>query len=56
MGVTFLLFNGNEFSEAVIILLANNVALNKINLLRIFNLDPKDTFFYIQNVLKNEER
>ena len=30
--------------------------LNKINLLRIFNLDPKDTFFYIQNVLKNEER
>ena len=35
-GVTFLLFNGNEFSEAVIILLANNVALNKINLLNKF--------------------
>ena len=30
--------------------------LNRINLMRKFNLDAKDTFFYVKNILKNDQR
>jgi len=32
-----------------------NEILNKICLMKKFNLDPRDTFFYIENILKNEK-
>ena len=49
------LLNSHPYDEFKLFFNRSNI-LNKINLFKKLNLDSKDTFFYIENILRNETR